>query len=263
MKALINSLIGYEAKRKRLLKKAPDGALKNFLSVPFPALNTPIHQLPILAVDFETTGLDAKLNKLLSIGFITIEQEQIRLKSCYHQIINTTTTLEESNVIIHQITDEQREQGQPLQIVIEKLLQALAGKVMLVHFARIERQFLQQACLEIYGLAPDFPIIDTLVIAKRQLDKRDVAYDPSELRLSNLRHKYQLPAHHSHNALNDAIATAELLLAQTHNTVGKVQLKDIILKYFNTLNIHNNLYIPITIQDAGFRELERFQFEAL
>jgi DNA polymerase-3 subunit epsilon len=227
----INFIAGYEAKRKRLLKKAPDGPLKDFLTVPFPALDTPIHELPILAVDFETTGLDAKVDKLLSVGFVTMAKEQIKLSSCYHQIIKTTTRLEESNVIIHQITDEQKELGQPLDLVVKKLLQALAGKVMLVHFARIERQFLQQACLELYGLAPDFPIIDTLVIAKRQLDKRDVSYDPSELRLSKLRQKYQLPDHHGHNALNDAIATAELLLAQVHSKtkMENIQLKDILL----------------------------------
>jgi len=227
----INKLIGYEAKRQRLLKKAPSGPLKDFLAVPFPALNTPINKLPILAVDFETTGLNAQTDKLLSVGFVAIENEQIKLSSCYHQIIKTKAQLEESNVIIHQITDSQKEQGQPLHFVVEQLLKALAGKVMLVHFARIERQFLQQACFELYGLVPDFPIIDTMVIAKRQLDKRDVAYDPSELRLANLRHKYQLPDHHGHNALNDAIATAELLLAQIGNKANadKIQLKGLIL----------------------------------
>ena len=102
---------------------------------------------------------------------------------------------------------------------------------MLVHFARIERQFLQQACLELYGFVPEFPMIDTLVIAKRQLDKRDISYDPSELRLSTLRNKYKLPDHHGHDALNDAIATAELLLAQMANRAGtdKALLKDMIL----------------------------------
>jgi DNA polymerase-3 subunit epsilon len=228
---LINWLSGYEAKRKRLLKKVPDGPLHDFLSVPFPALDTPIAKLPVLAVDFETTGLDAKADKLLSVGFVLMEQKQIKLNTSYHQIIKTKAQLEESNVIIHQITDDQKEQGQPLRIVVEQLLKALTGKVMLVHFARIERQFLQQACIELYGVAPDFPIIDTLVVAKRQLDKRDVAYDPSELRLSNLRHQYKLPDHHGHDALNDAIATAELLLAQMANrpSKDKISLKDIIL----------------------------------
>lgn len=231
IKALFNYLAGYEAKRKRLLKKVPEGPLKDFLSVPFPALETPFSEVPILALDFETTGLDAKTDKLLSAGFVTLENEQIKLSTCYHQIIKTKDQLEESNVIIHQITDSQKEQGQPLHHVVEQLLKALAGKVMLVHFARIERQFLTQACLELYGVAPEFPIIDTLVIAKRQLDKRDVAYDPSELRLSSLRDKYDLPAHHGHNALNDAIATAELLLAQISNKpkAETIQLKDLIL----------------------------------
>ena len=229
--SLIHHLAGYEAKRKRLLKKAPEGALKDFLAVPFPTLETSMHDLPVLAVDFETTGLNAKTDKLLSIGFVKMEHEQIQLSSCYHQIIKTKAKLEESNVIIHQITDAQKEQGQPLRVVVEQLLKALAGKVMLVHFARIERQFLQQACLELYGLIPDFPMIDTLVIAKRQLDKRDTAYDPSELRLSRLRHNYKLPDHHGHDALNDAIATAELLLAQINSKpkADKIQLKDLIL----------------------------------
>ena len=229
--SLINYLVGYETKRKRLLKKVPKGPLHDFLSVPFPALDTPIDELPILAVDFETTGLDAKVDKLLSVGFVSLEQEQIKLNTSYHQIIKTKKQLEESNVIIHQITDHQKEQGQPLAIVVEKLLKALAGKVMLVHFARIERQFLQQACLELYGFMPDFPMIDTLVIAKRQLDKRDISYDPSELRLSTLRNKYKLPDHHGHDALNDAIATAELLLAQMANrtSTDKVLLNDMIL----------------------------------
>jgi len=224
-------LLGYEAKRKQLLKKSPKGALHDFLSVPLPDLNTPINKLNILSVDFETTGLDAKLDKLLSIGFVELHNQQIPLSSCYHQIINTQEQLEESNVIIHHITDSQKEQGQSLRQVVEALLHALKGKVMLVHFARIEQLFLQQACLELYGMAPIFPMIDTLAIAKRRLDKRDVAYDPSELRLAILRDKYQLPDHHAHNALNDAIATAELFMAQMskRNADNELLLKDVLL----------------------------------
>ena len=104
LQSLIQSLVGFEAKRKRLYKKAPEGPLKDFLSVPFPALDTPIQHVPILVLDFETTGLDAQADKLLSVGFVTLEHEQIKLSTCYHQIIKTTQQLEESNVIIHHIT---------------------------------------------------------------------------------------------------------------------------------------------------------------
>jgi len=228
---LFSWLLGYEAKRKKLLKRAPEGALRDFLTVPMPAINTQISKLAILSVDFETTGLNAKLDKLLSVGFVELQDKQIPLRSCYHQIINTKAQLEESNVIIHHITDSQKDQGQSLEQVVEALLKALTGKVMLVHFARIEQQFLQQACIELYGMAPSFPMIDTLALAKRRLDKRDLAYDPSELRLSVLRDKYKLPEHHAHNALNDAIATAELFMAQMskQNADNSLLLKDILL----------------------------------
>ncbi|MBL4910483.1 MAG: DNA polymerase III subunit epsilon [Alteromonadaceae bacterium] len=215
---LLSSYVGFfgsiNAKRQRLYNNAPKGALKDFLAVPFPQPSTPFEQVPILAVDFETTGLNAVNDKLLSVGYVNMQNKQIKLGQSYHQVINTGQKLKTDNVLIHRITDAQQAQGEPLETVVENLLQALAGKVMLVHFARIERQFLQQACLELYGLAPVFPIIDTLALAKRRLDKRDIAYDPSELRLANLRTHYHLPNHFAHNALNDAVATAELLLAQ-------------------------------------------------
>ncbi|AGH45511.1 exonuclease domain-containing protein [Paraglaciecola psychrophila] len=222
----LNSLFGYEARRKRLLKKVPSGALHDFLSVPFPSEATSLSELPILSVDFETTGLNAMSDKLLSVGFVSIDKRQIKLGSCYHQIINTEHRLDADNVIIHHITDQQKSQGKSLQVVVEALLKALAGKVMLVHFARIEKQFLRQACLELYGVSPPLMILDTLAMAKRKLDRSDISYDPQELRLSALRHKHNLPNHFAHNALSDAIATAELLLVQ--QKTGATKLKDLL-----------------------------------
>jgi len=229
---MVTALLGYNAERQRLYKKAPDGALKDFLAVPFPSPKTAFENVPILSVDFETTGLNAVSDKLLSVGYVQIQHSQIQLGKSYHKIINTGQKLKTSNVLIHRITDNKQAQGESLETVIENLLQALAGKVMLVHFSRIERQFLQQACLELYGLAPVFPMIDTLVLAKKRLDKRDIAYDPSELRLTNLRSHYHLPNHFAHNALNDAVATAELLLAQLSDEQyeAQTQLRTLLCK---------------------------------
>lgn len=226
---IFNWLFGYEIQRKRAFLQAPKGPLKDFLSVASPSLNTPLSELDILTVDFETTGLDAVNDKLLSVGFCQLSQGQIQLGSSYHQIINTQQKLKADNVVIHQITDQQQQQGKPLQEVVEQLLAALAGKVMLVHYNSIERKFLQQACLELYGLKVPLLMIDTLVLAKRRLDLRDVAYDPSELRLPALRAHFQLPPYFAHNALNDAIATAELFLAETSQNSPNANLRDLVV----------------------------------
>lgn len=222
----LNNIFGFEARRKRLLKTVPKGPIFDYLSVPFPSEESYLSDLTIVSVDFETTGLNAVTDKLLSVGFVSVVKQHIKLDSCYHQIINTEQQLDAENVVIHQITDQQKSEGQPLSVVVEVLLRALAGKVMLVHYARIEKQFLQQACLELYGVSPPLMILDTLAIAKRKLDQRDIAYDPQQLRLSALRHTHQLPDFYVHNALNDAIATAELFLAQ--QKMSQIKLKTLL-----------------------------------
>lgn len=215
---MLGHWLGYETRRKQQLRKAPAGPLRDFLSVPFPAPKTDIHDTPILAVDFETTGLNAKTDQILSIGCIAMEKGDIKLSSAYHQVIKTDGDLAESNVVIHQITDEEKlRYGATLEASVEKLLGALAGHVMLVHFARIEKTFLQRACRRLYGMAPDFPIIDTLDICKRRMDRKMEVYESSSLRLFNLRDDHGLPAYGAHNALADALCTAELFLAELAN----------------------------------------------
>ena len=220
---LFEQWFGLNAKRQRLLKKSPPQPLKDFLSVSFPEPNTPVHQLELLALDFETTGLNPTQDQILSIGFTEVTKGAITLKNCQHYLINNKIKLARDNVKIHNIMDSEQATGQSLEFVVEKLLQALAGKVMLVHYANIELNFLKQACLQLYGMEPVFPIVDTLMMAKRKFDLSDTAYDPSRLRLINLRNEYQLPPHHEHNALNDAIATAELFLAMLNNTSQRLK----------------------------------------
>ena len=232
---LIQHFFSLETQRKRLLTKAPEGALKQYLSVPIINLEQPIMNSDILAVDFETTGLNAKQDNILSIGYVELAGSKIRLDSCYHQIVAAHCELEDENVTIHNITDKEKASGRPLASVVEDLLAALAGKTMLVHYAQIEKTFLEQACIKLYGMAPIFPVIDTLALAKKRHDRCSQAYAPSTLYLTNLREEYGLPRYSAHNALNDAIATAELFMAKVQHSElkGHTKLKSLITTAFS------------------------------
>ncbi|MEH6442415.1 MAG: exonuclease domain-containing protein [Oceanospirillaceae bacterium] len=214
LKRVLQHYLSLQAKRERQLNKARPGPLQDFLAVPFPPLEQLLWETQILSVDFETTGFNANHEQILSIGFTTLQRGQISLANCYHEVIHTKGNLSAKNVAIHGITDQNKTAGISLAQAVEDLLQALAGKVMLVHYAQIERTFLQRACYQLYGIAPVFPMIDTLMIAKKRKDKSLTPYNPTGLRLDSLRAEHELPQHHSHNALNDAVATAELLLAE-------------------------------------------------
>ncbi len=212
---IIDHWLGLEARRKRLLKKAPAGPLRDYLAMPFPSPDTPLDRCPILAVDFETTGLHPESNHIVSIGHVCIDAAEILLGTARHVVIRGNGDLHEENVAIHRITDSDRARGEALETAVGRLLTALAGRVMLVHFGRIERDFLSAACRHLYGMAPVLPMIDTLQMAKRRMDMRSAAYDPSELRLFRLREHHGLPRYTAHNALLDAISTAELFLVET------------------------------------------------
>jgi DNA polymerase-3 subunit epsilon len=160
---------------------------------------------------------------------IEMQQMKIPLNTAYHQIIRTDEPLKAENVIIHQITDDAKDAGEQLKQVVETLLERLAGKVMLAHYHPIEREFLKRACQLLYNTTITFPMIDTLHTQKKEWDKGLLPYDPSKLRLSNLRDHYALPHHKAHNALTDALATAELFQAQ-QSTYQFRTLNDVLLK---------------------------------
>ena len=101
---------------------------------------------------------------------------------------------------------------------------------MLVHFGKIEQGFLNAACQQQYGSPFLLPVIDTLVLADRIYSRSNPNIDPHRLRLFNLRDDYNLPRYAAHNALNDALSTAELFLAMASEIVpqGHASLKNFI-----------------------------------
>ena len=104
--------------------------------------------------------------------------------------------------------------------IFEELLEALAGKVVVAHCLEIERNFLHNALVERLGEGVCFPMIDTMAIeAEKQMKdtgfvKKMFRRRSPPIRLADARQRYGLPVYQSHHALTDALATAELFLAQ-------------------------------------------------
>ena len=208
------------------LKMKPKGQLKNYLMTPLLDKNLAVQDLNYLILDFETTGLDDKKDHILSMGFTEICNNRIQLKSSQHHLVKTDRKLASANVSIHQITDDAIINGIEISAMMNLLLQHLAGKVLVAHYQRIEYNFIQNICQKLYGHLIPLQMVDTLQIEKRHLDRMHRTIQPNQLRLANLRAQYNLPRYHAHNAMEDAIATAELFLAQiSHRQINGYQLK--------------------------------------
>ena len=188
------------------------GSLRALLTTETPSLDTPLSDLRLLATDFETTGFDPKHDRLLSIGAVDIIGQEIVMQQSFDQVIAVDQQLDPKNVCIHQITDSEAARGAAIEMALDRLFLALKGKVMLVHYHPMEQSFLRYACQSIYKVKLEVPMVDTLMLAVKWFKANHLAYQAEDLTLAKLRERFGLPSHFAHNALADAIATAELYL---------------------------------------------------
>jgi len=222
----------FDARRRRALAEAAPGVMQEFLSIPGIAAGTPIEEVPIVSLDLETTGLDPGKDEIVSMGLVEMQFERIRLDSTWHQLVRLGRDLPSQSVVIHNITDDQMQTGRPLEDVLPELLSRLKGKVMLVHYKSVEQNFINAACERLYGAPFVVQTIDTLQLGMRVFELQNHTIQPTDLRLFNLRPRYNLPRYRAHNALIDAVATAELFLALSHEIAprGHAPLQDFLAR---------------------------------
>lgn len=201
-------------RRRWRLRRTPEGPLRDYLARPFPFAHTDYREVEYLAVDLETTGLDLEKDLILSVGHVVVRGNAIDLSTASHRVVRIDRSIPEATAIIHQITDDQAAQGGELEEILGELLVALAGRVMIAHHARIERGFLSNACKRLWRRRLLMPVVDTQTLALRTFERRQIPFKGSDLRLHALGDRYNLPHYGAHNALSDALASAELFLAQ-------------------------------------------------
>lgn len=219
-----------EWRRRWQLRRAAPGPLRDYLARPLASPRLDYREADFLAIDLETTGLDIKRDLILSVGYVVLHGDRVDLSTARHQVVRIDRAIPEASAVIHQITDDQAARGQDLESVLAELFETLAGKVMIAHHARIERGFLARACRELWGGGLPLRVVDTQVLARRSFERRQTPFRGSDLRLHALGDRYNLPRYGAHNALSDALAAAELFLAQAaHQGGGRgISLRDLL-----------------------------------
>ncbi|WP_051326863.1 exonuclease domain-containing protein [Aliagarivorans taiwanensis] len=191
------------------------GSLGHYLATPAPSIDATLPQLEFIALDFETSGLDPQTDKVLSIGTVNLRLEQIDLASAEEVFVRNSQYVKADTATINQILPSDIEhKGISPQVAFNQLLERISGKVVIAHHATIEREFLKAHIRQCHQLCelPCF-FIDTLSLEKRYsyLAKRKLH---ASYQLDDLRAHYNLPHYHAHSAASDALACAELFLAQ-------------------------------------------------
>ncbi|TVP56395.1 MAG: hypothetical protein EA349_08120 [Halomonadaceae bacterium] len=194
----------------------PQPQLEKLLQVPWPQGNTLWDQASWLAIDLETTGLEPQEGYIISIGWVAIEEGRVKLESARHLLIDSANLVGDS-ATIHHIRDRDLAAGVPLADALLALASALTGRLAIMHHKPLDEGFLKLAFQEQFGLDWVQPAADTLALERRRMARREAGIHQGALRLGSCRRRYRLPDYPAHNALDDAIACAELFIAQARH----------------------------------------------
>jgi DNA polymerase-3 subunit epsilon len=205
---------GRDRRRRKAAEDAPPGTLRDYLSAPEQDPRTPLADARLLALDFETTTLDAASGFPLSAGWVPVDGVAVRLGGAGSVAFLPPAAGVGDSAVFHGITDDVASTGLDEAEAVRQILTALTGRVLLAHHASIEVSFLAAACRRIWAITPPIACVDTLDIEHRLVTRGGSEPTPGSLRLGAARERYGLPSYGAHEALTDALACAELYVAQ-------------------------------------------------
>jgi DNA polymerase-3 subunit epsilon len=168
-------------------------------------------------LDFETTGLDPLRDQILSYGLIPIENGRILSSRAQYGLVRADSPVPASSIVVHSLRQADLANAPSLEEGLDTILDALDGRILVAHAAWVERGFLAQAAADHhragrFGRFSSFRCIDTAVLARRCLDLPPLPRGQS-IALEYLGSRLGVPIHTPHNALGDAMTTAQVFLA--------------------------------------------------
>ncbi|MCI8270399.1 MAG: 3'-5' exonuclease [Lachnospiraceae bacterium] len=121
-------------------------------------------ELDYIAIDLETTGLDAKRDKIIEVGAIRVQEGMETAR--YHSLINPHRKLESRVQELTGIRDEMVEAAPDIGDIIAGIVDFCEGLPLLGHHVIFDYGFLKRAAVN-HGIAFEKSGIDTLKLCRR------------------------------------------------------------------------------------------------
>lgn len=192
-------MIRFEAAGRRFLEQfdaaAPDSA--------------PIGDVRFVVLDCELTGLDPKTAKIVSVGAVGVENNEIVLSDSFDELVRIYFNT--SAVTVHGVTREQSQSGRRVEDVLEDLLAYLGPAVIVGHHIGFDLAALNAVAQNFFSIELPNRSMDTmrLALALEALGALD-AQERSDFSLDGLLRRFSIEPHDRHTAAGDAFLTAQV-----------------------------------------------------
>ena len=170
----------------------------------FTSESTLLSQVTFCVVDLETTGSSSAVGGITEIGAVKYQGgEEV---SRFSTLINPGQPIPANIVMLTGISSSMVADAPRIEDVLEAFLDFVQGTVLVAHNARFDVGFLN-AALERHGYDPlSNAVVDTVTLARRL-----VRSEVPNCKLSTLAAHFNFPHQPIHRAMDDVLATGDLL----------------------------------------------------
>lgn len=165
----------------------------------------------IVVFDCETTGLNPKMDDIISIGAVKIKGNRILTDGAIHIYIAQDKEIDPKSITIHQIRNCDLYGAIPLAEAIEKFLYYIGNRPLAGYYLEFDVAMVNKYIKPMYGIT----------LPNKQEEVSSIYYDKKigtipqgniDLRFDTILEDLDLPKLPAHDALNDAIMTGLIYL---------------------------------------------------
>ncbi len=185
------------------------------------------------ALDLETGGLDPRKDAIIAVGMVPLRDGTVRLGEAYQTLVRPPegSIIDPGSVPAHQLVPDDVQRAPPIAQVLPEVFRRLGSGVLLLHHQDLDLGFLRRAAAASGLRWPSPAVVDTVRLLVRLARRRrranpDLPDETPTLNLSKVRRGLGLPDYQAHDALSDALATAELFLV-LRSRLGARTLRDL------------------------------------
>jgi len=174
-----------------------------------PRQDTPFNESRYVVVDVESSGLNISRDRLIAIGAVAVTNGCIRLDDSFEIVLQQAQVSDKDNILIHGIGGTAQREGMPAADALLAFLEYLGKDPLIAFHVTFDESMIGRAMRTFLGLNFRHAWADLAYVAPAlhpQLARRYRTLD-------DWMGRFGIGNYARHNALADALSTAELLLA--------------------------------------------------
>ena len=205
--------------RQSLRSRAPlppelEDRLQRLTELAPPATRNAHRRSRYVTVDVETTGMDMHRDKLVSIGAVAVERGVIDLSACFDLVVRQDASSSSENILVHRIGGQRQLTGVDRAQALLLFMEYVAHAPLVAYRAEFDRTVLDRTLRETLGVKTMSRWIDLADLLPALYPSNENRTMDDWLRAMGIRMIAR------HDALADALATAQMLQVCLHKAEG-------------------------------------------